>query len=526
VTAVESAEPVLVPIGGIRQKLDNDSPNYIFSPDTYLTLALAYDNMAGPAAAPDATGVLQQDFTRMQPRMATGWTEQPGGDWVVRLRPGMRSHAGHEWTAADLAWVFDKAFAEGVMARWRWKEVVGVQRVEVLDRHTVTFRLRSPYPTFPNWLMSVSPNMVDSVAVRAASTDADPWGVAWLDGHVAGYGPYRLDEMNAEQLSFSARADYWAGPPEAARVEVAKFGSRADAIAQLRENRPVVIVGTDPDESTALLAAGDLSVVRAWGGHVSVEIDFASAPFDDARVRLALALATPSEQIRSAGLLGLARPWRGPVKGVSQWQSRSPVSQPHDPGRARELLAAAGYSGGLTSDFYLERTPHSERIAQLIADSWKEIGVDLVRRDIAAAPEGWLPPLSLRTECGHNLSEPIYDIAHDYAAMTPLLPLPGGPPNVGNWHPRWKKNPAVLEKFGAMLELGDGPAKQRACEELQGFIADFGSSIGIAEMQQTIVANRYVPPSMVAPGSRFFQALAYQNPQSNYLPARHAPGPS
>ena len=72
----------------------------------------------------------------------------------------------------DARW-YDKIAAQRVMAAWRWYEVIGVQRVEVLDRHTLRYRLRAPYPTFPNWLVSVSPNMVDAKAIRAAATPDD-----------------------------------------------------------------------------------------------------------------------------------------------------------------------------------------------------------------------------------------------------------------------------------------------------------------------------------------------------------------
>ncbi len=514
-----TTDPVLIPIGGIRRKLDNDSPNYIFSPDTYLTLGLAYEAMATPEAVSDADGVLAPDFRRMQPKMATSWREEPDGSWVVELRPGMRSHAGHEWTADDLVWVFDKAFAEGVMASWRWRGVVGVQEITALGRHTVRFSLRSPYPTFPNWLMSVSPNMVDSAEIRAHVTPADPWGVAWLDEHVAGYGAYQLDEMTAEHLSFSARAGYWGDAPAARQVEVARWADRQDAIGQLRERRPAVVVGTDPDETAALLGQDGLDVVRVWAGHVSVEIDFTEPPFDQLPVRQALALATPAAQIRESALHGMARPWLSPVKKPSQWYVDA-AREEFSPARARELLTAAGYGDGLAVDLYLEQMPYCYRIAEIIAAAWKQAGVEVTPRDIEQTPPGWLPPLSLRTECGHNVTEPVYDIAHDYAAMNPLLPLPGGPEHVGNWRPRWKKNPEALRRFAEILYAPDGATKQRLTVDLQQYLAGFGSSVFIGEMQQVIVANAQVPRGMLAPQSRFLHALGYQNPRSNYLPPR------
>lgn len=514
-----ATDPVIVPVGTIRQKLDNDDPNYIFAPDLYMNLALSYDSMAAPGVSTGRDGVMEARYDMMQPRLATSWEEQSNGDWIVRLRPGVKSHAGNEWNAEDLAWVFDKITAQGVMACWRWREVVGVKQVEVLDRHSVRFHLRAPYPTFPNWLISVSPNMVDSTAIRANVTAEDPWGIKWLNSHVAGYGAYELTLMEAERFRWQARGAYWKGTPEAAVIEAHKVGSRAEAIRMLDENRPVVLAGLLPDEAVPLLKRDDLTVLRTWAGHNSVEIDFTVAPFHDVRVRQALAFATPVERLMEEGMLGQARPWRSPVKGFSQWYSGAKWQFDYNLARARELLAQAGFGSGVKSDFYVDMSrAFNVRMAEIIAAAWREAGIELVMRDVNGTPEGWLPPLFLRTECAHNLTEPVYDLAHDYAAMNPVFPLPGGPEHVGNWRPRWKKNPAAIERYGALLCECDAARKRTLFNELQDWLIDYSSSVFIAEGHQVMVANRHVPASLIAPDSRFFQALNHQNCTTNYLP--------
>jgi peptide/nickel transport system substrate-binding protein len=509
-----------VPVGRIGGRLDNDAADYVFAPDTYLTLALAYDSLAAPTARPDADGVLQPDYRAMQPRLATGWSEQPNGDWIVTLRPGVLSHAGNELTAADLAWTLDRATAQGVMGCWRWREVVGVERIEVIDRHALRYRLRAPYPTFPNWLLSVSPNIVDSTAVKAAATPQDPWSVGWLNRHVAGFGAFDLKAMDAGHLRFESRDGHWQGRPDTAGVEVRKVATRGEAIRLLDEPRPVVLVGLDPDETAALLKREDLTVVRTWAGHVSVEVDFTLPPFDDIRVRQALACATPVDRIIRDGLLGQGRPWRSPVKSISQWYSDAAWDFAYDPVRARRLLAEAGHADGFASDFYAAQRGDSLRMAGVIAEAWREVGVELTLRDLGQAPAGWLPPLFLRTECAHNLSEPVYDIVHDYAAMNPIFPLPGGPPNVGNWTPRWKKNDAAIGRIGRLLCECDAHSRRRQFDELQAWLTRFSSSIFIAEGQQVMAANRHVPASLTAPQSRFYQALNHQNCTTGYLPER------
>jgi ABC-type transport system substrate-binding protein len=455
----------------------------------------------------------------MQPRLALRWQEEPNGDWLVWLRPGVTSQRGNEFTSADLVWVFEKAFAHSTLSSWRWRDVIGVEKVEAVDRYCVRYTLRAPYPTFPNWLLSLAPNVVDAAAIRANISTADPWGIDWLNGHAAGYGAYAVETLDRDVIRFTSRTGYWMGEPDAAVIEGRPVPDRATAIAELRENRPVVIVGADPDETAALLARENLIVERTWAGHVSVEIDFTAPPFTDKRVRQALAFATPTALLMDKGLLGFARPWMSPVKAVSQWYATDGWPYRYDPQQARALLKAAGYGDGIASDFYADiRRADCRRLTEIIVAAWREAGIELTVKNLAGAPRGWLPPLHLRVECGHNLSEPVYDLVHDYAAMDPIFPLPGGPEHVGTWTPRWRKNPEAVTALGAIILEKDRDRKRQRTIDLQHWLVDFSSSIFICEGQQTMVANRHVPRSLIAPQSHFFQALQYQNCTTGYLP--------
>ena len=515
------SETIIVPIRTVGGRLDNDDPAYVFTPDLYLGLALAYDCLGSPAARRDAAGISEPDYTAMQPRLALRWQEEDDGNWLVWLRPGVISNRGNELTSDDLAWVYDKCFAYSTLSSWRWRDVIGVEKIEIVDRYCLRYRLRTPYPTFPNWLLSLAPNVVDATAIRAHTTAQDPWGLEWLNTNAAGFGAYEIEALERDRIAFVRRTDYWQGLPEAARIEGRLSPDRKSAIELLDEAMPVVIMGTDTDETAALIGRDDLQVERTWGGHTSVEIDFTLPMFRDKRVRQALAFATPYDQLLRQGMRGLGRLWRSPLKGVSQWYDAASWSYATDPAKARALLREAGYGDGLVSDFYHDAArTDSTRMTDIIGKAWREVGVELVLKDLAGMPEGWMPPLHLRTECSHNVSEPIYDLVHDYAAMDPIFPLPGGPEHVANWRPRWVKNEEAIAALGAILLESDPRRKKQLTLDLQSWLVDFSSSIFICEGQQTMAANRRVPRSLISPDSHFFQALQYQNCTTNYLP-RH-----
>ena len=520
----KASDTIIVPIkptpyDDSRLHLDTDDPDYLFGDAAlYLTLALAYDSLAGPEQIKDEVGVASPDYSRMSPRLATSWQELADKAWTVTLR-GTRSHAGNELSADDIVWRFDKSFAHQTLGSWRWLQSVGTERVTALSPREVRFDLRANFEFFPNWLLSNTPNVIDAREVQRHTTADDPWGFTWLNGHVAGFGAYNLVGVDSDAMKFVPRSDYWMGSVGPASVELPRVPTRRDALALLDTGQPVMVIGPDPDELATLVRRSNLVVERVYGGHASVEIDFTSEPFTDVRVRHALSLAVPYHEVITRGLLGFARPWRSPVKGNSQWYEPSYWHYDTNIERARELLKEAGHANGISSMLYIPSRPDCERVAGILQAAWRKIGVDVEILPLSSAETGWMPPLHLRTECAHNLSEPIYDIAHDYAVIDPILPAPGGPKGAGRWHPLWEKNESVLELYREMLMENDREKKKTLFMGMQKYIVDFASSIFLAENVHALAFTEAVPRQFYAPNTRVYQALQYQNPTSNYLPA-------
>jgi ABC-type transport system substrate-binding protein len=512
---------VRIPLAGLTRQLDNDSPDYLIgSPGLYLCLALAYDSLAAPANVAGDDGVSSPDFTRMQPRLARQWVRTTPRSWEVALRPGVLSHAGNELGSEDIAWAFRKNFATPVMAAWRWRDSAGIDGpddVVPLDTHRVRYQVRVANPNFPAYLQWLTPNIVDSKAISAFAMADDPWGIAWLDDNVAGFGAYDMASFDDDHAEFVSRSDYWTGEVEVGRVELDRVGSRAEALSQLDGPGPVVVLGLDADESRAALARPDVDVQRTWAGHVRVQLDFRVAPFGDRRVRQALAFATPYQAIIDDGFRGLARPWRSPIKGISPWYTDRYWQYETNLATARRLLAEAGLGSGFTTDLHFDHRPDCDRVALVLQEAWREIGVELTLHHLPATGDGYLP-MVLSTDCGHNLSEPLYDLVHDFAAIASLFPEISTEDGVGKWHPYLVRQDEIIVALREALTQTDEAVLHRHVDELQRRILTEAGTIHVAEVQQTLAAKN-VPRSFYSPDSRFFHAMQYQNARCDtYLP--------
>jgi len=203
------------------------------------------------------------------------------------------------------------------------------QFVAVDDR---TFRidfLRKDKLTLPDIGVPV-PVVINSRLAKAHATDKDPWAMEWLKTNEAGGGAYHIDKWTPGQEVVYQRYDDWRfGPlPKIQRViwrMVPSAGNRralierGDAdisfdlppkdVAEIAAERKVAVIGT-PIEN-ALLYIG-----------MNVKIP----PFDNVKVRQAIAYAIPYQKIMDAVMFGRGTPMFGGPATVSApvWPQPSP----------------------------------------------------------------------------------------------------------------------------------------------------------------------------------------------------------
>ncbi|MFC7609497.1 ABC transporter substrate-binding protein [Teichococcus aestuarii] len=100
-------------------------------------------------------------------------------------------------------------------------------------------------------------------------------------------------------------------------------------------------------------------------------------PLRDARVRQALSLAIDRKAVQERVMDGVATPAGQYLpEGMAGTIPGLPVL-PHDPARARALLAEAGYPNGFALTFHAtnNRYINDARLAQVVAQFWQRIGV-------------------------------------------------------------------------------------------------------------------------------------------------------
>jgi peptide/nickel transport system substrate-binding protein len=272
-----------------------------------------------------------------RPYLARLWTwSADHKSLTFRLQRGVRWHDGVPTTARDVAWTINTA-RDPATGYPRLNDLAAVAFVDDPNDSTVILRFSREQATFPDVLtdLAVLPaHLLDSLP------HAELRRAAWSERPV-GNGPFRFVTHEANRRwVFAANPDFPAalgGPP--------------------RLERFIIVVVDEPTTKLASLTAGEIDFAGIQPAHVAfvrknpalAVLDYPAIfpygivfntrrpPFDDARVRLAVALAIDRREIIDAYLYGFGAVADGPVPpGVPGAVALRPI--PTDPDSARQLL--------------------------------------------------------------------------------------------------------------------------------------------------------------------------------------------
>ena len=108
-------------------------------------------------------------------------------------------------------------------------------------------------------------------------------------------------------------------------------------------------------------------------------------PFDNAKLRQAIAYALDRNRINQIVMRGRGKIANGPTPDGLWWSSPDQVVYDHDPDKARALLKEAGVAPGTTLPLSASSDLVSRRIDQLVAEQLEAIGLKVQLQPVSQA---------------------------------------------------------------------------------------------------------------------------------------------
>jgi len=396
VAATSSVPPLLLPRvagaqgkrGGMLRVRGYDPPHF----DPHQTLNFKTNNTLSFVHVKlvrhkVGAGVTPGSFI-VEPDLAERWEELDDRTVVFYLRKGARWQNrppvnGRELIAEDVKFTYDRFLTE--KANPLKYLLDPVDRVEVVDRYTIRFRLKEPFV----WLVNVLANPTGTWIVPREAVEK--YGDLKRPESAIGAGPFILERYEPNvKTTFRRNPDYYGAPlPWVDGVEWIVMEDESVQLAaystgQIDAGGWHQWVVRQPDLPGLKKRRPDL-VYQDFLSNVTNGIYMRTdkPPFNDVRVRRAISHAVDRQAIIDAVFIK-GEPTPAISRGVPEWSPRIDQLGPgaryyrHDPKEARRLLAEAGFPNGLKTQLNCTPGYGNDLVDafQLVQRQLKNSGID------------------------------------------------------------------------------------------------------------------------------------------------------
>ncbi|WP_428928962.1 ABC transporter substrate-binding protein [Marinibacterium sp. SX1] len=482
--------------------LDIDGPS-IAIPTTQLGMVqlleplIAYEYFDEP----NEDGVLMPDFTKPVGRLLESWDYDPETlVWTLHLRKGVTSCAGNEFTADDMMYTYARALNVGsaVPNAWFLLNMSGVKGftqdvfspdeavakearvlgdgIRKIDDYTVEVEQVEANPLFlVNIAVTISQGVLDSAVMKEHATDDDPWAYEYANNvNLPSFGPYCLDSWTKnDEIRFKANPNYYRGVAPIETAIIKKVPQGGNRISILRSGQAQLIQGMTPNQYDSLRKMPGIKVSGVTGNEgLFAVMNYDTPPFDNIKLRQAIAYAMPYERIINVGYSGQATQWKAPIPETYPGYNPYEPGYAHDPEKAKELLAEAGYPGGegleeFAEQFKLTYVAEKETtlgpVVNQIRSALTEIGIPVTLDPIPQTQYGDRQIVKKDLAFGLNDQEKPIGVDPGYAMQLFFVSAEaGGLNNMMNY-----KNAELDEQWAVARVEGDMAKREQILNDMQ-----------------------------------------------------------
>ena len=341
-----------------------------------------YDRLVTHEKKTLADGSISYDRDKFKPELAE---DMNVGDMSItfKLKKSAKFQDGTPVTAKDVKWSFDRAVSVGGFPTVQMKAGSLINKEQFVAVDDTTFRvdlLKKDRLTLPD-LAVIVPSIYNAELLKKNATEKDPWALEYTKSNTAGSGAYKVASWKPGVETVYERNDGWVGGklPALKKVIWRTIPSSGNRRALMERGDADISFDLPAKDFSDLKKVGKLKMVSnpIGNGMYSLELNVKNPPFNNEKVRQAVAYAIPYKKIIDAAMFDIGNPlFGGPSNDVSSVAWPQPTGYATDIAKAKALMGESG-AGEIdtTISFDLGDGVNSEPIAVLIQESLAQIGI-------------------------------------------------------------------------------------------------------------------------------------------------------
>lgn len=310
--------------------------------------------------------VEKDEHMNIVPGLAESWEIVDNKTTIFHLREGVKFHNGEILTAEDVKFTFERMKEQPTVSFL----VTELDKIEVIDDYTVKITTKNGFGPLLSHLSHPGAGILNKKAVLEAG---DTYGQ-----HPVGTGAFVFSEWQAgDKIILTANKDYFLGEPA---IKKLTFKSIPEGT-----NRAIALETGDADIAYDIEAIDIENVknnknlvflIEPSLGNSYLTINTKQPPFDNVKVRQALAYAINAEDIKSVVYKNTAEVANSPICPMIPGYNKDAMYYDYNIEKAKELLAEAGYPDGFKTSIWINDNNARKDIATILQAQFKEIGID------------------------------------------------------------------------------------------------------------------------------------------------------
>ena len=427
--------------------LVQNGPTQLVAGDIYESL-LRYDTELNP-----------------QPSLSESWeVSEDGLTYTFDLQDDVTWHDGEPFTADDVVFSADVFLRE---THPRLRVILDyVESITAPDDNTVVFKLREPFGPFLNAFEAGTMPIVPRHIYEGTDYATNP-----MNDTPIGTGPFAFESWEKGSfIHLVKNEDYYIeGRPYLDEVYYRVIPDAASRAVAFETGEVDVLPGGSVEnwDVERLMGMDDVcSTGAGWeffAPHAWLWLNNREGPTADPRFRQAVMFALDREFVRDVVWNGFGTVATGPISSKTNFYSADVPQYPHDPDRARELLAEMGYDGEPVRLLPLPYGETWQRWAEAVKQNLEEVGVTVEIEAVDVA--GWNQKVSdwdydIAFTYLYQYGDPALGVARTYLASN----IEKGSPwnNVAGY-----ENPDLDARWEAAATAVGEEARQAAYDEIQ-----------------------------------------------------------
>ncbi len=315
-----------------------------------------------------------------RPDLARSWDiSKDGLTYTFHLHQGVKWHDGQPFSSTDVKYTYENVLLK-LHPRTRQLKPI-ISQITTPDTNTVVFRLAFAYPPFLKWLDEDNGAILPQHLYQGTNPLQNP-----ANNKPVGTGPFVFKSaIQGNQYTLARNPHYFKpGLPYLDQL-VFRVIPPAEALQGFQAGEVGLLPDLGPTGPRLLQGRPDVTVTKSGRDGFALVVrlipNMARKPFDDLRVRQAIAYAIDRPFIAQTAYGGTLQPATGPISAAFQpWYTDNVMKFTRDPAKANMLLDQAGLKPNAQGERLATSLIFDQgfaRTAQLLKQELGQVGITL-----------------------------------------------------------------------------------------------------------------------------------------------------